>query len=273
MISVTELAGLLGLSVADTDSTHVTLKNRANTVLIFTFSGGQFYVNGKPGGPVGPTEEDGAGLRVERSLVARIKPFLNPQDGGLPSPRPSQARRGLIVIDPGHGGKDPGAVSKLGYYEKEVNLAVAKRLDSMLRQRGFETMLTRHSDVYVSLGERADLANRHGADLFVSIHADSVDSSSPHGYSVYIARVASSRSRQLAQALIQDLASTGIYNRGLHKANYQVLVKTRCPAVLIEMGFVSNPWDAQRLREPGTQHSLAQAIARALERFADQHNI
>ena len=132
-----------------------------------------------------------------------------------------------------------------------MTLAVAGYLDGMLRQKGFDTLMTRASDVYVSLSERAELSNRHAADLFVSIHADSVDSSSPNGFSVYTARQAFARSTQLAQSIIQDLSTTGIYNRGLRKANYQVLVKTQSPRVLIEMGYVSNPWDAQRLRDLG----------------------
>jgi len=273
MMSVTELAGLLGLSVSDTSPTFVTLKDKANTLLIFAFSDGQFYVNGKACGPVGPIDRDSAGLRVESSLLTRIKPHLRQENNGLPSVKPSMLLRGLIVIDPGHGGKDPGAVSCLGYHEKEVNLAVAKYLDTMLRQKGFDTIMTRRSDVYVSLAERADLANRHAADLFVSVHADSVDSSSPNGFTVYAARAASSRSIQVAQSIIQDLSQTGIFNRGLRKANYQVLIKTQCPSVLIELGYLSNPWEAQRLRESNMQYRLARAIAMGIQRFADKHRI
>jgi N-acetylmuramoyl-L-alanine amidase len=273
MMTVAELASLLGLSVSDTSASFVTLKNNANTVLVFTFSDGQFYVNGKAGGPVGAIGNDDRGLLLERSLLARIKPFLQPKDTGTPTVNPIRPQRGLIVIDPGHGGKDPGAVSCLGYHEKEVNLAVAKYLDSMLSQMGFETIMTRRSDVHVSLGERADLANRHGADLFVSVHADSVDSSSAHGFTVYAARMASSRSIQVAQSIVQELAGNGTFNRGLRKANYQVLIKTQCPSVLIEMGYLSNPWEAQRLRDANMQYRLAQAIARGIQRFADKHRI
>jgi len=273
MMPLAELASLLGLSVSDTSTSFVTLKNNTNTVLVFTFSDGQFYVDGKAGGPVGAIGNDDRGMLVERSLLTRIKPFLQPEGSGVPSGKPSRPQRGLIVIDPGHGGKDPGAVSCLGYYEKEVNLAVAKYLDSMLRQKGFETIMTRDSDVYVSLGERADLANRHGADLFVSVHADSVDSSSPNGFTVYAARVASSRAIQMGQSIVQDLVATGTSSRGLRKANYQVLVKTQCPSVLVELGYLSNPWEAQRLRDANMQYRLAQAIARGIQRFANTHRI
>lgn len=273
MVSVDELGSLLGLTVSDASPTFITLKDRANTVMLFTFSNGQFYVNGKTGGAVGPLKRDERGLLVQRSLAERIRPYLDAQTPSVPSPRPSQPRRGLIVIDPGHGGKDPGAVSTLGYYEKEVNLAVARYLEGMLRQKGFATLMTRQSDLYVSLEERAAVANLHAADLFVSVHADSVDSSSPNGFTVYVARVASSRSTQVAQSIIRGLSGTGTNNRGLRKANYQVLVKTRCPAVLIELGYVSNPWEAQRLREPDMQRRLAQAIATGIERFADRHRI
>jgi N-acetylmuramoyl-L-alanine amidase len=273
MMPLTELASLLGLSVSDTSPSFVTLKNNTDTVMVFTFSDGQFYVNGKAGGPVGAIGNDDRGLLVEKSLLTRITPFLQPGNSGAASGKPIRPQRGLIVIDPGHGGKDPGAVSCLGYHEKEVNLAVAKYLDSMLRQKGFETILTRRSDVYVSLGERADLANRHGADLFVSVHADSVDSSSPKGFTVYTARMSSKRSIQVGQSIVQELAGTGTSNRGLRKANYQVLIKTQCPSVLIEMGYLSNLWEAQRLRDANMQHRLAQAIATGIQRFADKHKI
>ncbi len=273
MMAVAELAGLLGLSVSDTSQSYVTLRGKANTLLIFTFSDGQFYVNGEARGPVGTIGRDSAGLRVERSLLTRIKPHLRPEDTSVAPVKPSRPLRALIVIDAGHGGKDPGAVSCLGYHEKEVTLAVAKHLETMLRQKGFNAVMTRHSDVFVSLGERAELANRQDADLFVSVHADSVDSSSPNGFSVYTARLSSPRSIQVAQSIIQDLSRTGASNRGLRKANYQVLIKTQCPSVLIELGYLSNPWEARQLRESSTQYRLAQAIAAGIVRFADQHRI
>jgi len=263
-ISAYELARQLGLSVAQVDETFIKLKNDSNMVMIFTYTDARFYVNGKDCGSVGKIEKVGSTAYLEPSLATRIRPCLI--TGQAPSKVLTDTRRpaanlGTIVIDPGHGGKDPGAPSALGFREKAINLAVARELASILDQRGFHAVLTRDRDVFLELEDRAAVANRSNADLFVSIHADSSESRSRNGFTVYTARGAGSQSRWAARAIVDAMTRTGLDSNGIREADYRVLVKTDCPAVLVEIGYLSNYWEAGRLRDPTMQRRLAQAIA------------
>ena len=270
-ITAYELARQLGLSVAHVDETSIKLRNDSNLVMIFTYTNAKFYVNGKVGGTVGKIERLGNSVYVEPDLVARIKPCLI--TGQSPSKVLTWGKgptMGTIVIDPGHGGKDPGAPSVLGFPEKTINLAVAKQLASNLSQRGFRTVLTRDRDVFIEKEARAAVANRCNADLFVSIHADSSESKSLNGFTVYTARGAGSQSRWSARAIVNAMTSTGLDSNGVREADYVVLVKTDCPAVLVEVGYLSNFWEAGKLRDPYMQKRLAQAIADGVVRSMGQ---
>ncbi len=270
-ISVYELATQLGLSVVQVDDTSIKLKNASNLVLIFTYTNAKFFVNGKPCGPVGKIERLGPSMFMEPGLVALIRPCLI--TGQTPSKVLAQANvpsMGTIVIDPGHGGKDPGAISTLGYKEKDINLQVAKQLGSLLNQRGYRTIMTRDRDIYLELEDRAAVANRCNADLFVSIHADSSVTKSLNGFTVYTARGAANQSRWAARAIVNAMTGTGLDSKGVREADYVVLVNTDCPAVLVELGYISNTWEATRLRDPYMQKRLAQAIADGVVRTMGQ---
>jgi N-acetylmuramoyl-L-alanine amidase len=169
-----------------------------------------------------------------------------------------------IVIDAGHGGKDPGAISCLGYPEKEINLRIARKIASILKKKRIRVIMTRTSDLFVDLDERAEIANHNGAGLFVSIHANSCNRTTARGYSVHIAPSAAKVSVQLAENIETNLSETGLTNRGLHRNNLRVLRQTRCPAALVEIGFVSNPAEAARLQQKDTQDRISQAIAKAI---------
>jgi N-acetylmuramoyl-L-alanine amidase len=263
-ISINDLAQRLHLQVTRTNDTYVTLTNARNTVLVFSHSDGAFYVNGEAGGKVGRTRMQGEVLYVESSLVQRLKSLLKPEEALPPAVavKPSHpTMRGIVVVDPGHGGKDPGTTSVLGFKEKEINLAVGLQLAGELREKGFEVIMTRDSDRFIELEERVDLANRHRADLFISVHADYCDTPGITGFTVYTAKDAPWRTRQAAQSIKQALLDTGQQTRGIRQADYRVLVKTQCPAVLVELGYLSNYWESRRLRDTGLQGRLAQAIA------------
>jgi len=167
------------------------------------------------------------------------------------------------MIDPGHGGADPGAVSCLGYNEKDLNLSIANQLTTRLKQAGWKVSMTRSVDMDVSLSERVALANVEKPDLFLSIHADSWTTTRPRGSTVFIAPRASDTSQVAAEALSTAMPAEN--NRGLKRAKYQVLVKTKCPAVLIEMGFLSNPQEAKQLQDRVFQQELVERITKALE--------
>jgi len=258
-ISINELAATLGLRVSESKPTHVTLKNSSNTVMIFTLSGGKLYVNTRPIGDVGRIDRIGGQIYVSNSLIQRIRSAMRAY---TPLP-PSVPRRmsGTVVIDPGHGGKDPGATSVLGFYEKGINLSVANKVARLLEQRGLRVKMTRTNDYFVELEDRVAIANNLDADLFVSIHSDSFPKSSRRGFTVYIARSASSSSRRAASSIARSMSGTGLNSFGIQTAGYHVLTGTRGPAVLVEMGYLSNRSEAALLRSSSFQNRLAQAVA------------
>lgn len=267
-ISAYELGRRLGLRVTDTTVTHITLKNSNNTVLIFTYTNGEVFVNAKSIGEVGFVDKINGIVRLPESLVLKIRSAL--RTTVTTQVRPVTYTRklsGKIVIDAGHGGKDPGAKSRLGFYEKTINLEVAKKISYLLRQKGLTVIMTRNSDTFVELEERARIANRQNADLFVSIHADSASRSSTRGYTTYVAKSASWSAHKAARGIGQTMAGTGLDNLGVRKADFRVLVHTRCPAVLVELGFLSNYQEAGLLRNNAFQNRLARAIADGISNY------
>jgi N-acetylmuramoyl-L-alanine amidase len=265
MISVQTLAGRLGMQVTGVATTHVTLKNSTNTVLIFTSTGGRVYINAKPIGEVGEMAMMGGAVYVGESLLERIRAAMRGQQAW----KPSEPRKvtGCIVVDAGHGGRDPGAVSRTNSYEKTVNLSVARKLALLLRRRGLQVVMTRDSDRFVELEDRAAIANRYNARLFVSIHADSFPQSSRRGYTVYVSRSASLASRRAASAISKAMGRTGLSSQGIQRADYRVLVQTRCPAVLVELGYLSNYREAKLLSSGSFQSQLAAALANGISYY------
>jgi N-acetylmuramoyl-L-alanine amidase len=270
-ISINELAAALGLRVSEENHTHVVLKNASNTVMIFTLAGAKLYVNTKPIGEVGRIERKAGQIYVSGSLISRIRSAMQAY-APLPESSPAPGLRrlsGTIVIDPGHGGKDPGARSILGFYEKGINLAVALDVARLLEQRGLRVKMTRTDDYFIELEDRAAIANNLDADLFVSIHADSFPKNTRHGFTVYIANAASSSSRRAANAIARSMSGTGLNSFGVQRANYHVLTDTRGPAVLVELGYLSNRSEAALLRNASFQDRLAQAVADGISDYFD----
>ncbi len=169
--------------------------------------------------------------------------------------------KSTIIIDPGHGGKDPGAPGKGPLPEKMVNLKIATRLASILKERGANVISTRTSDRFISLNARAATADRARADLFVSIHSDASQNSAADGSTVYIARNASRQSQKVAQSIVSSLKQAGIKCRGIDRAGFRVLIGHSRPAVLIECGFLSNLAEAKKLATASYQTKVSSAIA------------
>ena len=264
-VSMSQLASRLGLTVQKAGSPYYELTNANNRVLLFTHQGGRVYVNGTEVCPVGAATQVGGVTYVSELLVPKIRGYLisgsytpsvvTPDAGAYHSVS------GTVVIDPGHGGKDPGATSYHGYYEKTVNLSIARKVASYLENRGARVIMTRNSDTFIELNERAEIANRAGADLFVSIHADSHQNSSQNGYTIYVARSASWSSKKIGIAVDQAMGQTGLASKGMRNADFRVLVRTACPAVLIECGYLTNPSEASLLYDSQFQDRIARAIA------------
>jgi N-acetylmuramoyl-L-alanine amidase len=182
----------------------------------------------------------------------------------------------LIVIDPGHGGSDQGAVRN-GTTEAGLTLDMAKRLRGILIARGWQVQMTHDTDVDVyapndsahqELQARVDVANNAGARLFVSIHANSFINSGPYGTTCYISKTSD---LALARAIDSQLASDGTKDDGIVKSHLYVTLHTAMPAVLVETAFLSNPNDYALLTSPAWRQKLAQAIADGIDRYNRQY--
>jgi N-acetylmuramoyl-L-alanine amidase len=263
-VTIDELAARLGLRVDERDETFVVLKNAANTVLVFTHADGRFFVNGRPIGAVGEVKRVASTVYVPETLVATIRPHLRiagpEQPPVVVRPGRPKTATATVVVDAGHGGKDPGSMIG-GIHEKNIDLQVARKVAALLTQQGVTVVMTRQDDRFIELEERAGVANRRDTDLFVSIHADSAPDRRISGFTLYVARDASREAYDAARAVSATMAKTGSDTRGIREADYKVLVQTNCPAILIECGYLSNPLDARRLQDNAFQTRLAQAIA------------
>lgn len=166
-----------------------------------------------------------------------------------------------ICIDAGHGGKDPGACVG-GVREKDIALDVAKKVRVHLRAAGYSVILTREQDKFVSLGNRAAEANMWGADLFVSVHCNSAPNSSANGMEVYVHTSRGADSTRAAHAIYDRLLpASGIRGRGIKSKDLAVLRETDMPAVLVELGFISNDNDRAKLVSEEWRERVAEAIA------------
>jgi N-acetylmuramoyl-L-alanine amidase len=185
-------------------------------------------------------------------------------------PRPILQRhpgKTLVVLDPGHGGPDPGAIGIGGIQEKDVVLDIAEKLAVQLRSRGIDVILTRDADIDLDLPPRVELAERVKADLFVSIHANSIDMNHPdvNGLQTYYFH---DNSSNLAQLIHQEvLHTTGINDRSVRTARFYVIRNTSMPAVLVEVGFVTGQDDAAHLSDAGYREKTAEAIAAGILRL------
>jgi len=176
--------------------------------------------------------------------------------------------RGLtIVVDPGHGGKDPGARGLSSLPEKTIVLDIAWQIADLLDQQGADVIMTRSDDRFIELDERAAIAERTRADLFVSIHADSSKKGYIDGATVLVGTTASNQSKQAARCIKAALQRYGIGNREIRAQQLRVLDNHSRPAVLVECGFLTNLTDARRLNAAWYRSRLAHAVAEGVVDF------
>ena len=167
-----------------------------------------------------------------------------------------------VVVDAGHGGRDNGAFRRYGGAEKLATLDVATRLERKLRESQFHTVMTRSSDVFVPLDERAAISNRQKNAIFVSVHFNDSRRRGIHGFETYYY---SPVARHLAYRIQQHLVTMhGASNRGVKTANFRVLRKALYPAVLVECGFLSNRSEGAGARSSSYREELADKIAEAI---------
>ncbi|MFD2670491.1 N-acetylmuramoyl-L-alanine amidase [Marinicrinis sediminis] len=188
-----------------------------------------------------------------------------------------------VVIDPGHGGRDPGAIGINGLYEKEVNLSISKMVAEELQRRGYDIIMTRDHDKYLSLQDRVSFTNKQKADIFVSIHANAFHSSSLKGTMVlyyddnypqasypasWEMRQLTPKSKMLAQSVLSEAVSqTNMVNKGLIPSAVYVVRMGKIPSILVETGFLSNMQDATRLADPSFRKKMALAIVDGIESY------
>lgn len=180
-----------------------------------------------------------------------------------------------VVIDPGHGGSEPGAIGPSGLKEKDVNLAIAKKVVEILQGQGYEVVLTRDGDYDVDLLPRAQLANDLGAAAFVSIHSNASVNPGVGGTGTYTyAPSGTSLGQQrddrlyLARLLQEEMVSAlGLRDAGVFEENFSVLRNTVMPAALCEVAFISNYDEERLLASDDFQRKAAEAVARGITRF------
>ncbi len=168
----------------------------------------------------------------------------------------------LIIIDPGHGGADPGAVAN-GLLEKDLNLGISLKLKELLTGSGIPVRLTRESDQDLSLEARCDTANNWPADLFLSVHCNGSPDPLAQGLEIFC-HPGSAPGTRLARAIHQELLQLGRRDRGIKTAEFYVLKHTRRPAVLAECGFITNPGEADWLKSHLAE--MAGALMRGIKK-------
>ena len=187
----------------------------------------------------------------------------------------------IIVIDPGHGGSDAGAIGPTGVTEKSVALAVSLKAQNLLTDDGYKVIMTRTTDIDVAapgVPDTTELQARvnkapPNASLFISVHCNAFSNGTANGMETYHAPNAVKGSR-LARLLNEELEKLGgLSNRGVKAARFYVMTHSQCPASLIELGFITNPREEKLLASNDYQQKLAQAITNAVNRYFKQGGI
>lgn len=215
---------------------------------------------------------------VTAPVVKECEPIAWADKGEKPlrKRRLPPAARGLIVIDPGHGGEDQGTKSLLKpiYTEKNLNLKTARFLANFLEKEGFQTVFTRNDDTFIPLKDRATFANVRRPLLFVSVHFNAAASKDAKGIEVFYFKSDEEKERTKASRalagfiLVEVLESTNAESRGVKHGNYAVIRETNMPAVLVEGGFLTNSEDLEKLKDPAYLKQIARGIASGICKWA-----
>ena len=226
-----------------------------------------------PGVRISTISRVGTQTAILTLLRAGMDPQVSQSTPVQPLTLPTPTGRRIVVIDPGHGNIDPGAIGIGGLKETDVVLAIALEVTRLLQQQGIQVYMTRTDESRdVDLPPRVALAEQVRANVFVSIHANSIDLTRPdvNGVETYYAP-GSTSGADLAQTILSSITSTvNIPSRGMHSARFYVIRKTSMPSTLVETGFVTGAQDAQRLADPVFRQQMAVAIARGIIEYLNR---
>lgn len=219
---------------------------------------------------------------TDQLLSLQLRPFrpVLPPTTSIPVPPPLRTTppnslqrvpnsRIVVMIDPGHGGKDPGAIGIGGLREKDVILPISQQVAALLQQNGVQAVMTRSDDRFISLAGRVQMARQARANIFVSIHANAISLRRPdvNGVETYYFS-----SQRLAEAIHSSmLQSLNVRDRRVRRSRFYVLRNNSIPAVLVEVGYVTGAEDAPKLASPAFQRQMAEAIARGILLYIRQN--
>ena len=305
-----ERAPIAAIALSRTPEVKSTIKTLPATPHIPFISTASVPVVSSVGIPTTVADDEPPGVVAATAIPATALPAPLPPSanarGGFSMARQLGLGASRIVIDPGHGGYDPGAL-KAGLSEAELVLDIALRLEQLLlRHPGFEVIITRRTDSYVSLEDRTSIANREGADLFLSIHANAVGSARTRGVETYVLNFAATadaaavaarensgsgrtmgslpdivkaitlsskreESRDFAaivqRALFRQLRAVGMRDLGVKQAPFMVLIGAEMPSILAEVAFLSNRQDQQLLKRSSYRQRIAEALLDGILRY------
>ncbi|AET65801.1 N-acetylmuramoyl-L-alanine amidase [Desulfosporosinus orientis DSM 765] len=189
--------------------------------------------------------------------------------------------RVVVMLDPGHGGYDPGAISAQGIYEKEINLKIAQKVKEMLIPSGIEVFMTREEDLdyvpsgvkgkttkkQIDLNHRIEMAKEENADIFVSLHVNATKSGNNSGAETFY-HYKSEPGKRLAELIQQEMIKiTGMNRRIAKPGDFYVIKNTSMPAVIVEVGYLSSSKEQKKLQQSWYQEQLARAIAKGIANY------
>jgi len=285
-VAIESLAPRWGMTLTASSKTLVELRSRWTT-LQFQPLTRQLRVNGTLVWLNDTVREERGRWAINAAeLPKTLEPILSP------SRHLSGLSANLVLLDPGHGGDDPGAPAPGGLWEKHLTLDLARRVRVQLANLGVRSVLTRDSDRALTLNERTALIRRHGAQVFVSLHFNTAASRAIYGVETYALtprgfsstaggdspawrqNACSGHRYDAANALLAYHIQRSLrqwlgpdHDRGVRRARFQVLRDATCPAVLVECGFLSHPTTARRLRSVEYLDRLAQRIALGIHEY------
>lgn len=282
-VSLSYMARLYSMK-SSSSGKKIVMQNKWNRIEVETNSR-RAWVNGIMIWLHHPCRKSGSGWAVrEGDFKKGIDPILRSY-AYVPSKVPR-----TVVLDPGHGGRDPGAVGVRKVYEKKAVLSIANRVKAHLEAKRISVRMTRSTDEYLTLKQRSDYAAKVGADLFVSIHADSAAAVSANGVETFIMTTAGNDSsnhygksgnKSAGKGNVHDAANAILgfsiqsnlvkmskrADRGLRRARFAVLKQAPCPAVLVECGFISNPEEEALMITASYREAVARGISNGISGY------